>query len=40
LSAVDLKSQIIGLVKLQELDTQIYVLKNEKESKPAEINGH
>ncbi len=38
MSAVDLKSQIIGLVKLQELDTQIYVLKNEKESKPAEIN--
>jgi len=37
LSTVDLKAQIIGLVKLQELDSEIYALKNEKESKPLEI---
>jgi len=37
LPTVDLKAQIIGLVKLQELDSEIYALKNEKESKPLEI---
>lgn len=34
---VDLKAQIMGLVKLQELDSEIYALKNEKEAKPLEI---
>jgi hypothetical protein len=37
LAAVDLKTQIIGLVKLQEVDSQIYALENEKESKPLEF---
>jgi hypothetical protein len=37
LSTVDLKTQIIGLVKLQELDSQIYALRNEKEAKPLEL---
>ena len=37
MATVDLKSQIIGLVKLQELDSEIYALKNEKEAKPLEI---
>jgi len=37
LTTIDLKSQIIGLVKLQELDSEIYALKNEKEAKPLEI---
>jgi len=37
LATIDLKSQIIGLVKLQELDSEIYALKNERESKPLEI---
>jgi len=37
LATVDLKTQIIGLVKLQELDSQIYALKNEKEAKPLEF---
>lgn len=34
---VDLKAQIEHLSKLQELDTEIYDLKQEKESKPQEI---
>ncbi len=34
---VDLKSQISQLVHLQTIDSEIYVLKNEKESKPKEI---
>ena len=34
---VDLKIQIIGLVKLQELDSEIYALSNEKAAKPQEI---
>ena len=33
----DLKSQITELVRLQTIDSEIYVLKNEKESKPKEI---
>ena len=37
MATIDLKSQIIGLVKLQELDSEIYALKNERESKPLEI---
>jgi len=37
LAKVDLKTQIIGLVKLQGLDSEIYALKNEKEIKPLEI---
>ena len=34
---VDLKSQISQLVHLQTIDSEIYVLKNEKELKPKEI---
>lgn len=34
---VDLKSQIIQLVNLQVIDSEIYMLKNEKDSKPREI---
>ncbi|MBU0547642.1 MAG: hypothetical protein KKH57_02645 [Candidatus Omnitrophica bacterium] len=37
MATIDLKAQIIGLVKLQELDSEIYVLRNEKEAKPLEI---
>jgi len=37
LEIVDLKKQIIGLVKLQELDSEIYALGNEKAAKPQEI---
>ena len=37
MATVDLKSQIGLLVNLQTLDTEIYGLKNEKESKPQEI---
>lgn len=34
---IDLKSQITNLVKLQTIDTEIYSLRSEKESKPQEI---
>ncbi|MBM3249483.1 MAG: hypothetical protein FJZ09_01370 [Candidatus Omnitrophica bacterium] len=34
---MDLKSQIISLVKLQVIDSEIFKLKAEKEAKPAEI---
>ena len=34
---VDLKSQLSELIQLQTIDSEIYVLKNEKESKPKEI---
>jgi predicted nucleic acid-binding Zn-ribbon protein len=34
---MDLKTQIGGLVKLQELDSEIYALGNEKAAKPLEI---
>jgi hypothetical protein len=34
---MDLKTQIINLVKLQELDSEIYALGNEKMAKPQEI---
>jgi len=37
LATIDLKAQIVALVKLQELDSEIYALKNEKEAKPLEI---
>ncbi len=35
---IDLKKQIVGLVKLQELDSEIYALGNEKAAKPQEIS--
>lgn len=35
--AIDLKTQITSLVRLQELDSEIYSLQYEKESKPQEI---
>ncbi|MCX5698705.1 MAG: C4-type zinc ribbon domain-containing protein [Candidatus Omnitrophica bacterium] len=34
---MDLKTQIIGLVRLQELDSEIYALGNERAAKPQEI---
>lgn len=34
---VDLKKQLAGLIKLQELDSEIYALGNEKAAKPQEI---
>jgi len=37
LPAVDLKSQLTNLVKLQAVDSEIYSLRNEKEVKPQEI---
>lgn len=37
MASMDLKTQIIGLVKLQELDSEIYALGNEKAAKPQEI---
>lgn len=37
MAIVDLKKQIVGLVKLQELDSEIYALGNEKAAKPHEI---
>ena len=37
MATTDLKAQIIGLVGLQELDSEIYALNNEKEAKPLEI---
>jgi len=38
LATVDLKTQIVALVKLQELDSEIYALNNEKTAEPQEIN--
>jgi len=38
LAIVDLKKQIIGLIRLQELDSEIYALGNEKAAKPQEID--
>jgi len=35
--AVDLKSQISNLISLQKLDSEIFSLKAEKESKPGEL---
>jgi len=37
LSVPDLKGQIAALVKLQELDSRIYALNNEKAGKPLEV---
>jgi len=37
LPTLDLKAQINNLSKLQTLDSEIYALRNEKESKPLEI---
>lgn len=37
MSTVDLKAQTNGLVKLQTIDSEIYALRYEKESKPQEI---
>ena len=37
MTILDLKAQIIGLVKLQELDSDIYALGNEKIALPQEI---
>lgn len=34
---VDLKAQLLNLVNLQKLDSEIYALNNEKEAKPSEI---
>ena len=38
MATVDLKTQIVALVKLQELDSEIYALNNEKTAEPQEIN--
>jgi len=38
MQVADLKSQISELVRLQTIDSEIYVLKNEKESKPKEMD--
>lgn len=37
METIDLKTQISNLVKLQTIDSEIYSLKYEKESKPREI---
>lgn len=37
MTTVDLKSQLSSMVKLQTVDTEIYNLQSEKESKPQEI---
>lgn len=37
MATVDLKTQIVALVKLQEVDSEIYALNNEKTAKPQEI---
>jgi len=37
MAVIDLKSQISQLIHLQTIDSEIYVLKNEKELKPKEI---
>lgn len=37
MSTIDLKTQMAGLIKLQELDSEIYALGNEKAAKPLEI---
>ena len=38
MSPVDLKTQLGSLIKLQTVDSEIYTLRLEKESKPQEIN--
>ncbi len=37
MSTVDLKAQLLSLVNLQKLDSEIYALNNEKAAKPLEI---
>lgn len=37
MQTINLKAQILNLVQLQKIDSEIYVLKSEKESKPGEI---
>lgn len=37
MSAIDLKAQINSLIQLQTIDSEIYALRYEKESKPNEI---
>ncbi len=37
MTSMDLKTQIIALIRLQELDSEIYALGNEKAAKPQEI---
>lgn len=37
MSGSNLKTQLAGLIKLQEIDSEIYRLRSEKSSKPAEI---
>ncbi|MDP3041325.1 MAG: C4-type zinc ribbon domain-containing protein [Candidatus Omnitrophota bacterium] len=37
MAIIDLKNQITGLVRLQELDSEIYALGNERAAKPQEI---
>ena len=37
MAIADLKTQITGLIKLQELDSEIYALNNKKIAKPQEI---
>ena len=37
MASMDLKTQIINLVRLQELDSEIYALGSEKAAKPQEI---
>ncbi len=37
MATINLKTQIDGLIKLQEVDSEIYALGNEKASKPLEI---
>jgi predicted nucleic acid-binding Zn-ribbon protein len=36
-AVIDLKSQLSSLIELQKIDSEIYALRHEKESKPAEI---
>ena len=37
LPGINLKAELSGLIKLQEIDTEIYRLRSEKSSKPGEI---
>ena len=37
MKSVDLRSQIQSLVQLQKFDSEIYALRNEKESKPEQV---
>jgi len=39
LPTIDLKTQLGALVRLQAIDTEIYSLRYEKESKPQELRG-